>query len=454
MKSILDIEVSCFENYNTPAKPKAVNLLQWLNSAKYKKQVDDIRSQDDKGKRDELKAKLPCITPSGLFTYRSQNNLVRHSGFIQIDLDPVTKNKKNLEISNWDDLKNELSKLPQIAYLGESVSGKGYWGLIPIPPEPEKHKSYFESLFDIFLSNWGIELDDKPKSIVSLRGYSYDLNGYFNHNAKQFILLKKFVTVAKNIPESNFISNRDGKYEWLENWILSQISQAMPGNRHDARLKYARLAGGLIAGGYLPQSVEESIISNYLAQYGSIDPETAQKKEINAIRDGVKDGLKFPVDPPPTKCLFVPFTEIKDYSKKAFKIWQGDDIFYIPKSTVYDVIKIGFYVSEYFLKSESKPPKYQADAWKEFIHNSDFISQIPKSKLLTNYSYENEEENRRIEAKINSTEYKVRKVIQNIREENKKESSLKDKIRDCEIPSGAILENKELLKRYRAKYGY
>ncbi|MDO6437131.1 DUF6371 domain-containing protein [Cyclobacterium sp. 1_MG-2023] len=48
----------------------------------------------------------------------------------------------------------------------------------------------------------------------------------------------------------------------------------------------------------------------------------------------------------------------------------------------------------------------------------------------------------------------IKKVIQGIREENKKESSLKDKIRDCEIPSGAILENKELLKRYRAKYGY
>ena len=454
MKSILDIEVSCFKNYIIPENPKTVNLLQWLSSTKYQSQVDTIRSLDIKEERDALKAKLPCITPSGLFTYRSQNKLVKHSGFIQIDLDPVTKTKMNLEISNWDDLKLELSKLSQIAYLGLSASGRGFWGLIPIPPEPESHKDYFESLFDIFLNTWGIELDDKPKSIASLRGYSYDLNGYFNHEAKQFAILKKPVTVAKIIPESNFISNSDGKYQWLENWILFQVSQAMEGDRHNARLKYARLAGGLIAGGYLPSSVEESIISNYLAQYGSIDPETAQKKEINTIRDGVKNGMKEPATPPPARCLFVPFTEIKDYSKKAFKIWQWKDIFYIPKSTVYEVLGIGFYVAEYFLKSESKPPQYQVDAWKEFNYDTGFVSQVPKSKTLNNYSYDKSNEYRRIEEKIESTRYKIRKVIQDIRRENKRESSLKDKIRDCEIPGGAILEIKELLKKYRAKNGY
>ncbi|AKP50742.1 BT4734/BF3469 family protein [Cyclobacterium amurskyense] len=454
MKSILDIEVSCFENYNTPSKPKTVNLLGWLNSTKYKKRVDFIRSQDDKGKMYELKAKLPCITPSGLFTYRSQNKLVKHSGFIQIDLDPETKTKMNLEISNWDDLKPELSKLSQIAYLGLSASGRGFWGLIPIPPEPENHKDYFESLFDIFLNTWGIELDDKPKSIASLRGYSYDLNGYFNHEAKQFTILKKPVTVPEINPESKFVSNRGGKSQRLESWILSRISQAMPGDRHGTRLKYARLAGGLIVGGYLPPSLEESIISNYLAQYGSIDPEAVQKKEIKAIRDGIKDGFKYPVDPPPIKCLFVPFSNIEDYSKKAFKIWQGKDIFYIPKSTVYEVMGIGFYVTEFYLKAESKSPQYQGDAWKEFNYDTGFVSQIPKSKTLNNYSYDKSNEYRRIEEKIESTRYKIRKVIQDIRRENKRESSLKDKIRDCEIPSRAILKNKELLKKYRAINGY
>ena len=121
MKSILDIEISCFANYSIPSDPKTVNLLTWLNSTKHRENVDLIRSLDDKKERDSLKAKLPCITPSGLFTYRNQKNLVKHSGFIQIDIDLAGG---NIGISNWHQLKDEISKLPQIAYFGLSASGR------------------------------------------------------------------------------------------------------------------------------------------------------------------------------------------------------------------------------------------------------------------------------------------------------------------------------------------
>ena len=384
MKSILDIEISCFADYSTPSDPKTVNLLTWLTSTKYKDQVDLIRSLDDKKKRDAIKSTLPCITPSGLFTYRSQKNLVKHSGFIQIDIDRM---KSNLEISNWDDLKDELSKLPQIAYFGMSASGQGYWGLIPIPPDPDNHKGYFETLFDIFLNRWGIELDDKPKNIASLRGYSYDLTAYFNHEAKTFIVLKKPVTVIKTTPKINIKTVTDGKYQWLEKSILSNISKAIPGDRHIARLKYSKLAGGLIAGGYLPASMEQSIINSYLSQYGSEDTKADQYKEIQAIRDGIDEGMKDPAMPPPIRCFFVPFTDIKDYSDKAFKIWQGDEKFYIPKSTVFEILDFGFYVLEYYLKKgrkndDSPPPEYQSTAWKEFPFDAVPIHQIEEKKTL------------------------------------------------------------------------
>lgn len=134
-------------------------------------------------------------------------------------------------------------------------------------PDPDVHRAYFEALWATF-DGIGIQLDDKPKDIASLRGYSYDLNAYFNHEAKTFTVLKKPVTVAKITPKINPVSVTDGQYQWLESWILSKMSQAMPGDRHNARLNYSRLAGGLIAGGYLPASVEESIINSYLSQYG------------------------------------------------------------------------------------------------------------------------------------------------------------------------------------------
>ncbi|MFN3801339.1 BT4734/BF3469 family protein [Belliella pelovolcani] len=379
MKSILDTEISCFANYSTPSDPKTVNLLTWLTSTKHKDKVDLIRSLDNKSERGLIKSTLPAITPSGLFTYRDQKHLVRHSGFIQIDIDLAGE---NIGILNWNELKNEISKLPQIAYLGLSASGRGYWGLIPIPPDPENHKGYFDSLKEIFLKTWGIELDDKPKNIASLRGYSYDLEGHFNHVADLFTILKKPVTVLKSTPKINIRPVTDGNYQWMESWILSKISQAIPGDRHNTRLKYSRLAGGLIAGGYLPASVEESIINSYLSEFGITDPKAIQDKEIEAIRDGIKNGIKEPATPPPIRCLFVAFTEIEDYSEKAFKIWQGEKWFYIPKSTVFEILEFGFYVLEFFLTSDAKPPSYQSTAWKEFTHDADPIHQIIEKKTL------------------------------------------------------------------------
>ena len=176
--SILNIEVSCFANYNTPDNPRTVNLLQWLTNPKYADKVTTIRNIADKSHRDRLKAILQAITPSGLFTYRAKKDLIRHSGFIQIDIDQ----KGNEGIGNYNDLKKEICKISNIAYCGLSVSGKGYWVLIPIE-QPDKHYLYWK-----FIENWfkdkGIIIDKAPKSVSSLRGYAYDPDGYFNHAAK------------------------------------------------------------------------------------------------------------------------------------------------------------------------------------------------------------------------------------------------------------------------------
>lgn len=428
MKSILDIEVSCFKNYSVPSDPKTVNLLSWLTSTKYKDKVDLIRTLDDKKERDGIKATLPAITPSGLFTYRSQKDLVKHSGFIQIDID---RSKNNLDISNWDDIRTELSKLPNIAYLGLSVSGRGFWGLIPIPPEPENHKRYFDSLEKIFLG-WGIELDDKPKSTASLRGYSYDIEPYFNHQAIRFTTMVQTYTVPQVTPARIKTPVSDTKFAWLEDWILKRISEAVEGERHAKRLEYSRLTGGLIAGGYLPLSMEETIIRAYLSQYGGFDTKDVQDREIRTIREGIENGMMTPAEPPPLKCLFVPYTQIMDHSEKAFKIWQGDSHFFIPKSTVFEILEFGFYVSKYFLTKErkdgeSKLPAYQKNAWKEFKFDTVCVHEIPQKKTL-----KNDRDERRIEfdsieteiAKAEAEERYLKKEIQRTESDIKRMESL------------------------------
>jgi hypothetical protein len=287
-ESVLNVEVSSFKNYDTPQNPVSINLLTWLTSEKYKDKVESIRKIENKKERDAIKSKLPAITPSGIFSYRKESDLIRHSGLIQIDIDLTGKNKL---ISNWEDLKTELKKLPQIAYLGKSVSGRGYWGLIPIPDDANNHRFYFNALEEIFLKNWGIELDDKPKNVASLRGYSFDPEAYFNHYAKPYFIKKTLPPrLGQTVKRPGIESSR------LGDWIIRKLEYSPMGRRHGDRLKFSFLAGGFVAGGYLDSNFENSLIESYLSQYSQIDSLKIQIKEIKAIKDGFRNGLNHPLD--------------------------------------------------------------------------------------------------------------------------------------------------------------
>lgn len=175
--SVLNVEVSCFPSYTCPESAETVNLLNWLRSTKYAETVSEIRKRS-KEERDKLKAKLPAITPSGTFSRREEAALIRHSGLLQFDIDF----QDNAHIANFNELKQEISRIENVAYCGLSTSGQGFWGLVPIA-YPERHKQHFEVLFKAF-AGMGISLDKKPRNVASLRGYSFDVDGYFNHTAK------------------------------------------------------------------------------------------------------------------------------------------------------------------------------------------------------------------------------------------------------------------------------
>lgn len=279
--SVLKKTVSCFKNYETAWNPKSVNMLDWIISGKYKSKVMQIRSIPDKKERDKLKAELPVITPSGTFKYRSGANLVAHSGLIQFDID---LDENNQHITNWGDLKKEICKIRNVAYCGLSVSGNGYWGLIPIS-SPEHHKEHFNAIEAAF-KRFGIKLDGLPKNIASARGYSYDSDAYFNNNAETFTL---------RIPDKVIVNpiqyQADATIPKLLDWLIKKMRETPQGERHGQRLKLGRALGGYISGGLLSADAEEIFINSYLTDYGS----GAQKKEVQAIKDGINEGMKFPI---------------------------------------------------------------------------------------------------------------------------------------------------------------
>lgn len=65
------------------------------------------------------------------------------------------------------------------------------------------------------------------------------------------------------------------------------------------------------------------------------------------------------IPPQPVKAYFVEVTEIESYSDKAFRIKQGNEYYFIPKSVTYDKTTNGIFVADFFLNdSESAKPKY------------------------------------------------------------------------------------------------
>lgn len=204
MESILNVEVSCFKSY-AGKEPKSVNLLTWLTSDKYADQIRELRTITDKSKRDEIKAKLPAITVSGIFDpVRREANLVKHSGMICIDIDL----KGNEGITNFLELKEELFKIRNVAYAGLSASGKGFFLIIPIQ-YPKRHKQQFKAV-QKDLYQYGITIDMAPQNVASLRGYSYDSEALFRHDAIPY--QKQFCRRLPNQPKThrrNFARTRN-----------------------------------------------------------------------------------------------------------------------------------------------------------------------------------------------------------------------------------------------------
>ena len=263
-KNILDIEVSCFANYQTANNPQKVTLQKWLKSKKYQDKIIELRASNTKERRNILKSQLPAITTSGLFSYRSAKDLIKHSGFLQVDIDF----EDNIHISNYDKLKEQLINIENFAYIGLSASGKGYWGLIPIL-YPEKHKAHFDALKQVF-TNLGIKIDSSCRDVCRLRGYSIDNSSYFNYHAKPFSKVVQTVYSTRRNKTNNFFNQSNDSFLNCINTI-----QRMNIDISNGEYQSWFEIGCAIANEYSVEGLEYFIaVSNQYHGKQSIDPKT------------------------------------------------------------------------------------------------------------------------------------------------------------------------------------
>jgi len=139
--------------------------------------VEPIRNAPDKATRDRLKRTLPSVTIAGLFKERDKDKLIKHSGFICIDIDSYTD-------------KSELAADPYTYALFLSVTGKGLAVIAKV--NPDKHVESYNWLANYYFAKFGITSDPAPKNVASLRFVSHDPEIFINEKS-----LKAKCTVEK-----------------------------------------------------------------------------------------------------------------------------------------------------------------------------------------------------------------------------------------------------------------
>lgn len=140
-----------------------------IKYGKYKNQVEAVRNAKTKAEKDKLKLQIPSVTISGIFTERSAEKLIEHSGLICLDID---------EFASRQDVVND-------PYTYSCFSSTGGIGLVVIVKiRGDKHKESFNWLADYYFKTYGIALDPAPTSVASLRYFSFDSQIYINERSK------------------------------------------------------------------------------------------------------------------------------------------------------------------------------------------------------------------------------------------------------------------------------
>lgn len=155
--------------------------------------IQAIRSSNNESEQQDLKSKLPCITPGALFG-NSRQDVLSLTGLMVIDVDHV---------DNPNKLKRHLSKQKWVTLAALSVR-QNVWAIVRIP-EPERQHEYWEKV-NLWLLSQGLpEADPARKNPKDLRYYSPDPECYYNPNAVSWKKLSPGLQVLPEISSTGKI---------------------------------------------------------------------------------------------------------------------------------------------------------------------------------------------------------------------------------------------------------
>lgn len=202
----INANISLFRSYMDPVPVLELSIYQFFQNVvacDYCEEVAQVRAG-----RLELKKRLPGVTVSGTFTRRNNESLIKHSGFIALDID----GKDNPTVTDWQGLRDTLGTWHEVLMAALSVSGKGLFLIIPLA-YPHNHREQYLALEKDFAA-FGLVTDRQCKDVSRLRGISSDAQATWNPQAKpykkQIIEPKPYHGKPKASPELSKL------VEWVE----------------------------------------------------------------------------------------------------------------------------------------------------------------------------------------------------------------------------------------------
>jgi len=171
---------STFNNYKDPKPTGEIGMEEYLDRLKnppQKAQILDVRLLKSRGsKYSTVKEKIGGCTVSGTFSYRSDKDLIQHSGLIALDFDDILR-------EDIDDIKQKLTDDPYVFCYHDTVSGNL---LVIIKINPKKHKASFNAACRYFYEEYSMVVDRAGSDVSRHRINSYDPTPYYNPQSRLF----------------------------------------------------------------------------------------------------------------------------------------------------------------------------------------------------------------------------------------------------------------------------
>jgi predicted P-loop ATPase len=167
--------------------------LQYIQDGKWQDHVLPIRAMKSKEDRTSAKKNVPYVTVSGTFAERKISGLLKHSGFIAIDVDDVDP----------EEVKSIVCVDRHVYSAFTSISGRGLCIVFRI--NPEKHSEAFEGLQEYLYINYGVVIDPSGKDVSRPRFISFDPHLFLNTHADKFTQYPKKKKAITKIPDVVFV---------------------------------------------------------------------------------------------------------------------------------------------------------------------------------------------------------------------------------------------------------